>query len=76
MFITNCKIKNQTVKTKVKNMQLQRQNKPLHIQLNAHRTMVAANEQLLYRVMNSNFSKLVSGTKEVAQCLSAMLNSY
>jgi len=57
MFITNCKIKTKTVKMKVQNMQLQRQNQPLHIQLNTYLAMVAVNEQLLYRVMNSNFSK-------------------
>ena len=52
---------------KVQNMQLRRQNQPLHIQLNAYLAMVAVNEQLLYRVMNSNFSKWVSGIKEVSQ---------
>ena len=48
-------------------MQLQRQTQPLHIQLNTYLAMVAVNEQLLYRVMNSNFSKWVSGIKEVSQ---------
>ena len=52
---------------KVQNMQLQCQNQPLHIQLNTYLAMVAVNEQLLYRVMNSNFSKWVSGIKEVSQ---------
>ena len=38
-------------------MQLQRQTQPLHIQLNTYLAMVDVNEQLLYCVMNSNFSK-------------------